>query len=62
MTDLAIFGSKTHAQQERANPHCPKCHRAYAEKTFRPKEQTPTYRCVGVPSNPGCGNVFKGPK
>lgn len=59
MTDLVLFGSKTHAQQERGNPHCPRCGRAYAERFYGPKEQSPSYRCIGVPSNPGCGNTWR---
>jgi hypothetical protein len=55
----SMFGLKTTAQQERQNPHCPHCGRAYAERFREPHAQVSSFRCVGVPSNPGCGHVWR---
>ncbi len=54
-----MFGLKTHEQVERQSPACPKCGRRYAERFTKPKEQTSSFRCIGVPTNPGCGNVWR---
>jgi len=50
MSEQLLFGSKTHAQHDRQNPACPRCGRRYAERFTAPREQTPSFRCVGVPS------------
>lgn len=58
-SELVLFGGKTWAQQERQMPHCPECGRAYAEKFYEPRAGVASFRCVGVPVNPGCGNVWR---
>jgi ribosomal protein L34E len=55
-TDLRLFGSKTVAQHERSNPKCPKCGRANAKKAFLPKQQHPTFTCIGQ----ACGHSWSG--
>ena len=41
------------------DPPCPKCGRRYAVHFTRPREQTTSLRCVGVPTNPGCGHEWR---
>jgi transposase-like protein len=48
----------TWARHEKSHPKCPKCGRRYAEKFHKPRSQKLSYRCVGVPVNPGCGKVW----
>ena len=48
------------ARADRKGIACPNCGRRYAEIFWKPKHSLPSYRCVGMGREGGCGHVWEG--